>query len=66
MHGFAINITRESLEPFTHITPCGLRGVEITCFESETGREIDMTDCIDRAARLFEAALGTLGEPQTL
>ena len=66
MHGFAINVTRESLEPFTHITPCGLTGVEITCFESESGGSMDMTDCIDRAARLFEAALGTLGEPQTL
>ena len=66
MHGFAINVTRESLAPFTHITPCGLTGVEITCFEREAGVEIDMLDCIHRAARLFETALETLVEPQTL
>lgn len=46
--------------------PCGLTGVEITCFEREAGVEIDMTDCIRCAARLFEAALETLVEPQTL
>ncbi len=66
MHGFAINVTRESLEPFTHITPCGLTGVEITCFEREAGVEIDMAECIERAGRLFETALGTLAESQTL
>ena len=66
MHGFAINVTHESLEPFTHITPCGLTGVEITCFEREAGGEINMPDCIHRAARLFETALETLVEPQTL
>ncbi len=65
MHGFAINVTRESLEPFKHITPCGLTGVEITCFEREVGIEIDMPDCIHRAARLFETGLGTMVETQT-
>ena len=66
MHGFAINVTLESLEPFSHITPCGLTGVEITCLEREAGVEIDMADCIERAARLFETGLETLVEPQTL
>ena len=40
MHGFAINITRESLPPFFAITPCGLDGVSMTSVESEAGRQI--------------------------
>lgn len=35
MHGFALNITRESLPPFLSITPCGLQGVRMTCLEAE-------------------------------
>ncbi len=35
MHGFAINITKESLTGFLSITPCGLDGVTMTCLESE-------------------------------
>lgn len=35
MHGFAINVTRESLPPFLAITPCGLDGVSMTCLDAE-------------------------------
>lgn len=35
MHGFAINITKESLPPFRYITPCGIEGVTMTCLEHE-------------------------------
>jgi lipoyl(octanoyl) transferase len=42
MHGFAINITRQSLPPFFAITPCGLDGVTMTCLENEAGREISV------------------------
>ncbi len=35
MHGFALNVTRESLPPFQAITPCGLQGVRMTCLEDE-------------------------------
>lgn len=42
MHGFAINITAESLPPFFHITPCGIDGVSMTSLESETGKAPDM------------------------
>jgi lipoyl(octanoyl) transferase len=42
MHGFAINITRESVPPFFFITPCGLDGVSMTCLESETAREVSV------------------------
>lgn len=44
MHGFAINITRESLPPFFAITPCGLNGVSMTCLENEAGRDISMAE----------------------
>jgi lipoyl(octanoyl) transferase len=42
MHGFAINITRESLPPFLAITPCGLDGVSMTCLEAESSSSISM------------------------
>jgi lipoyl(octanoyl) transferase len=44
MHGFAINITRESLPPFFAITPCGIDGVSMSCLESEAGREISVAE----------------------
>ncbi len=42
MHGFAINVTRESLPPFLAITPCGLDGVSMTCLEAEAAEPIGM------------------------
>jgi len=44
MHGFALNITRQCLPPFTAITPCGLDGVTMTCLEAEAGRVVPMAD----------------------
>ena len=44
MHGFAINITKESLPPFFAITPCGLDGVTMTCLENEAGQKISFTE----------------------
>jgi lipoyl(octanoyl) transferase len=38
MHGLALNVEQCSLEPFQHITPCGIAGVEMTCLESERSR----------------------------
>jgi lipoyl(octanoyl) transferase len=35
MHGFALNVTRESLAGFAHITPCGIGGVQMTSLETE-------------------------------
>ena len=53
MHGFAINITRQSLPPFFAITPCGLDGVTMTCLENEAGREIS----VPQAAAVVEEEL---------
>lgn len=44
MHGFAINITKESLPPFFAITPCGLDGVSMTCLENEVGGKISVAE----------------------
>jgi lipoyl(octanoyl) transferase len=43
MHGFAINVTRESLPSFLSITPCGLDGVSMTCLEAESSSPVSMT-----------------------
>ena len=47
MHGFALNVTSESLAPFLAITPCGLDGVSMTCLESEAGRAIRVTEAAE-------------------
>lgn len=47
MHGFAINITKESLPPFFAITPCGLDGVTMTCLENEAGCDIAMREAVE-------------------
>lgn len=44
MHGFAINITRESLPPFFAITPCGIDGVTMSCLENEARRDISVSE----------------------
>lgn len=51
MHGFAINITRESLPPFLAITPCGLDGVSMTCLEAESASPVTMTETTHLIAR---------------
>jgi len=38
-HGFALNITPESLTSFQDITPCGIQGVSMTCLHNETRNE---------------------------
>jgi lipoyl(octanoyl) transferase len=44
MHGFAINITAESLPPFFAITPCGIDGVSMSCLANEAGRKITVAE----------------------
>lgn len=58
MHGFAINITAESLPPFFAITPCGLDGVSMTTLSAEAGREITITE----ASKAIEHELRQLFE----
>jgi lipoyl(octanoyl) transferase len=46
MHGFALNVTPESLPPFRAITPCGLAGVSMTCLAHEAGRPLTVAEVI--------------------
>lgn len=64
MHGFAINITRESTQAFAHITPCGLAGVEMTSLARESGTEIEFNDALSRTVDLFEIRIGELTDPR--
>jgi lipoyl(octanoyl) transferase len=53
MHGFAINIRREAMESFTHITPCGIAGVEMTSLEQAGNTDIPMEQATETAKKLF-------------
>lgn len=55
MHGFAINITRESLPPFFAITPCGIDGVSMSCLETEAGQPITVAQAADVIAHELRA-----------
>jgi len=66
MHGFAINITRESTEAFAHITPCGLTGVEITSLAHESGAAIPLEDALARTVDLFMQRIDHLTDSRTL
>ena len=66
MHGFAINITRESTEAFAHITPCGLSGVEMTSLAHESGAAITLEDALARVADLFMQRIDHLIDSRTL
>jgi len=55
LHGFGINVTRESLSGFQSITPCGLDGVVMTSLESELNKPVEITEFKKRtAAHFFE------------
>ena len=60
MHGFAINLNKESLTGFLSITPCGLDGVTITSLESESGKKIDSEEFANCCAKQLSFALGAL------
>lgn len=53
MHGFAVNIAPESVEPFRHITPCGLSGVRMASLAGESGQAIDFPAAMESACGLF-------------
>lgn len=60
MHGFAINLTRESLNGFLSITPCGIDGVAMTCLENECGSDVDVEDFANRCAPHLKAVLSKM------
>jgi lipoate-protein ligase B len=52
-HGFALNVNL-SLEPFSWINPCGLRGVSVTSLEREVSRKLPMGEVREQLKRDFE------------
>ncbi len=54
MHGFAINVTRESLPAFLSITPCGLDGVGMTCLAAEVSEPLTMKRATVAIAKRME------------
>lgn len=53
MHGFALNVTRESEAGFAAITPCGLPGVSMTSLENERKKATPVLDVASIIARRF-------------
>lgn len=64
MHGFAWNITEESLPAFESIIPCGISGVEMTCLERECGKSLSVEDVSKSAADCFQSLLTTLARKE--
>ena len=57
MHGFALNVTRESLSGFDPIVPCGIQNVTMTCLEAEAGRPLTVQEVAEKAQSVL-AGLG--------
>ena len=59
MHGFALNVSGD-LAPFTHITPCGIAGVEMTSLTHESGCAAEVRAVGERLAEHLQAQLASL------
>jgi len=53
-HGFAFNVN-PSLEPFTWINPCGLKGIGITSLERELSRKLSMREVREQVKQNIQA-----------
>ncbi|WP_193213944.1 lipoyl(octanoyl) transferase LipB [Luteolibacter marinus] len=58
MHGFAINVTSDSLLPFFAITPCGIDGVIMSCVEQEAGKPVSVDEFATAFIPRFTEAFG--------
>ena len=53
-HGLAINVTPQSLEPFTQIVPCGLHGRNVGSVQQFCDHEVTMKDMAEAVVAAFE------------
>ncbi len=60
MHGLALNVESTSLAAFSHITPCGIAGVEMTCLEQEIGKPVRVRETATLLAEIFASELPRL------
>jgi lipoate-protein ligase B len=56
-HGFAFNVN-VSLEPFTWINPCGLKGIGVTSLELELSRSLPLSDVRAAVKSSVESVFG--------
>ncbi|MFO7984514.1 MAG: lipoyl(octanoyl) transferase LipB [Desulfatiglandaceae bacterium] len=56
-HGVAVNVN-PSLEPFTWMNPCGLKGIQITSLARELGQPISLDLVRERLKRHLKTQLG--------
>lgn len=59
MHGFALNVTAESLLGFDPIVPCGIQGVTMSCLADEANKLLS----VEEVAKEAMSILAGLGEP---
>jgi lipoyl(octanoyl) transferase len=57
MHGFAINLRKESLPGFQSITPCGIDDVTMTSLESECTTPVESEEFASRCVPYLEQSL---------
>jgi lipoyl(octanoyl) transferase len=61
MHGFAINVTKESLSGFRHIVPCGVKAIESVCLSDLAGNNITVPQAAEISAEVWsEQATGAV------
>lgn len=58
MHGFAINVTKESLSGFRHIIPCGVQAIESVCLSDLAGYEISVATTAAVTAAIWSEQVG--------
>ena len=54
LHGCALNVNVD-LQPFSFISPCGLRDIEITSLQQETGSAVSMSQVTSHLQAEFAA-----------
>jgi len=59
MHGFAVNVNTD-LDYFNFIVPCGIQNKQVTSFQKELGRTIDMNEVKEKVKRNFETVFNAV------
>lgn len=57
MHGFALNVTPESLRGFQPIVPCGIQDVTMTCLANESGQPLSVQAVAEAVQQPIVAAM---------